>query len=174
MGRPLPSGTAMISREQRTPFSEWWWTVDRPLLAAIIALMLGGIILRCGESAGRDQDRARPVSLLQPPCVVSVAGLHRADRVSSSRRGKSPHRDDRACALSRADRGGRCCSPRGQGLAALDHPDRSTSRLPNPPSGLRGDCGVAVCGIGAAAGNAATLDRAGAVDDAGVAVGAGT
>ncbi|TMK06189.1 MAG: hypothetical protein E6G71_14400, partial [Alphaproteobacteria bacterium] len=34
-------GTAMISREQRTPFSEWWWTVDRPLLAAIIALMLG-------------------------------------------------------------------------------------------------------------------------------------
>src|SRR5258708_7154553 len=40
----------MISREQRTPFSEWWWTVDRPLLAAIIALMLGGIILSLAAS----------------------------------------------------------------------------------------------------------------------------
>src|SRR6266403_1213022 len=28
----------MISREQRTPFSEWWWTVDRPLLATRIGL----------------------------------------------------------------------------------------------------------------------------------------
>src|SRR6266487_3351386 len=43
-------GTAMISREQRTPLSEWWWTVDRPLLAAIIALMLGGIILSLAAS----------------------------------------------------------------------------------------------------------------------------
>jgi Bacterial cell division membrane protein len=40
----------MISREQRTPFSEWWWTVDRPLLAAIIALMLGGLILSLAAS----------------------------------------------------------------------------------------------------------------------------
>src|SRR5438034_10993158 len=43
-------GTAMISREQRTALSEWWWTVDRPLLAAIIALMLGGIILSLAAS----------------------------------------------------------------------------------------------------------------------------
>src|SRR6478609_5629450 len=43
-------GTAMISREQRTPFSEWWWTVDRLLLGAIIALMLGGIILSLAAS----------------------------------------------------------------------------------------------------------------------------
>ncbi len=40
----------MISREQRTPFSEWWWTVDRLLLAAIMALMLGGIILSLAAS----------------------------------------------------------------------------------------------------------------------------
>ena len=40
----------MISREQRTPLSEWWWTVDRPLLAAIIALVLGGIILSLAAS----------------------------------------------------------------------------------------------------------------------------
>ncbi|HWW47850.1 MAG TPA: putative lipid II flippase FtsW [Xanthobacteraceae bacterium] len=40
----------MISREQRTPFSEWWWTVDRPLLGAIVALMLSGIILSLAAS----------------------------------------------------------------------------------------------------------------------------
>jgi len=40
----------MLSRDQRTPLSEWWWTVDRPQLGAIIALMLGGIILSLAAS----------------------------------------------------------------------------------------------------------------------------
>ncbi len=40
----------MLSREQRTPLSEWWWTVDRLQLAAIIALMLAGIILSLAAS----------------------------------------------------------------------------------------------------------------------------
>lgn len=40
----------MISREKRTPLSEWWWTVDRLLLAAIITLMLSGIILSLAAS----------------------------------------------------------------------------------------------------------------------------
>jgi cell division protein FtsW len=35
----------MASRAQRTAFSEWWWTVDRLTLAALAALMLGGIVL---------------------------------------------------------------------------------------------------------------------------------
>ena len=35
----------MGSRAQHTPFSEWWWTVDRLTLAALAALMLGGIVL---------------------------------------------------------------------------------------------------------------------------------
>jgi cell division protein FtsW len=35
----------MASRLERTPFGEWWWTVDRLSLAALGALMLGGIIL---------------------------------------------------------------------------------------------------------------------------------
>ncbi len=35
----------MISRAQRTPFGEWWWTVDRLTLAAIGALMLAGVVL---------------------------------------------------------------------------------------------------------------------------------
>src|SRR4051795_11644295 len=51
MGKPPRPGPApMISREQRTPFSEWWWTVDRPLLAAITALILGGVILSLAAS----------------------------------------------------------------------------------------------------------------------------
>jgi cell division protein FtsW len=40
----------MLSREERNPLSEWWWTVDRPLLGAIIALMLSGIILSLAAS----------------------------------------------------------------------------------------------------------------------------
>jgi cell division protein FtsW len=35
----------MASRAQPTPFGEWWWTVDRLTLAALAALMLGGIVL---------------------------------------------------------------------------------------------------------------------------------
>ena len=35
----------MSSRTQRTPFGDWWWTVDRLMLGALAALMLGGIVL---------------------------------------------------------------------------------------------------------------------------------
>jgi cell division protein FtsW len=40
----------MASRAQRTPFGEWWWTVDRLMLAAICTLMLGGIVLSLAAS----------------------------------------------------------------------------------------------------------------------------
>jgi cell division protein FtsW len=40
----------MLSREERNPLSDWWWTVDRPLLGAILALMLCGIILSLAAS----------------------------------------------------------------------------------------------------------------------------
>lgn len=40
----------MLSREQRNPLSEWWWTVDRLQLGAIVALILGGIILSLAAS----------------------------------------------------------------------------------------------------------------------------
>ncbi|MGH6738850.1 MAG: FtsW/RodA/SpoVE family cell cycle protein, partial [Bradyrhizobium sp.] len=40
----------MASRTVRTPFGEWWWTVDRPVLAALLGLMLGGIILSLAAS----------------------------------------------------------------------------------------------------------------------------
>src|SRR6185436_17262648 len=50
MGKPLSLGTPMISRAQRTPFSEWWWTVDRLLIGAVLALMLIGIVLLLAAS----------------------------------------------------------------------------------------------------------------------------
>lgn len=45
-----PGAAAMMSREQRTPLSEWWWTVDKLLLAAIMALILAGVILSLAAS----------------------------------------------------------------------------------------------------------------------------
>jgi cell division protein FtsW len=40
----------MLSREQRNPLSDWWWTVDRAQLGAVIALMLVGVILSLAAS----------------------------------------------------------------------------------------------------------------------------
>ena len=40
----------MLSREERNPLSAWWWTVDRPQLGAVIALMLSGVILSLAAS----------------------------------------------------------------------------------------------------------------------------
>jgi cell division protein FtsW len=40
----------MISRTQRTPLGEWWWTVDRLTLAAFGALMLAGVVLSLAAS----------------------------------------------------------------------------------------------------------------------------
>ena len=40
----------MISRAQRTLFGEWWWTVDRLLLGALVALVLIGIVLLLAAS----------------------------------------------------------------------------------------------------------------------------
>jgi cell division protein FtsW len=39
-----------MSRTARTPFGEWWWTVDRPVLLALFGLMVGGIILSLAAS----------------------------------------------------------------------------------------------------------------------------
>src|SRR6185312_6587079 len=40
----------MVSRTQRTPFAEWWWTVDRLTLAAVGGLMLAGVVLSLAAS----------------------------------------------------------------------------------------------------------------------------
>jgi cell division protein FtsW len=71
----------MISREQRTPFSEWWWTVDRLLLAAMVLLMLTGVVLSLAASPsvatriGLDPFHFfhRPVLFLIPSIVVMIS-----------------------------------------------------------------------------------------------------
>ena len=40
----------MVSRADRTAFAEWWWTVDRYLLAGFVALMIGGVVLSLAGS----------------------------------------------------------------------------------------------------------------------------
>jgi cell division protein FtsW len=40
----------MVSRTERTPFAAWWWTVDRFMLTALLALMLAGIVLSLAAS----------------------------------------------------------------------------------------------------------------------------
>src|SRR5436190_5509434 len=50
MGGPSAFGMPMLSREERNPLSEWWWTVDRLQLGAIFALILSGIILSLAAS----------------------------------------------------------------------------------------------------------------------------
>ncbi|KQP82808.1 MULTISPECIES: putative peptidoglycan glycosyltransferase FtsW [unclassified Methylobacterium] len=38
----------MMSRAERTPLTDWWWTVDRGLLAGLGALMVAGLVFLMG------------------------------------------------------------------------------------------------------------------------------
>jgi cell division protein FtsW len=40
----------MFSREKKTPIAEWWWTIDRELLVALILLMGCGVVLSFAAS----------------------------------------------------------------------------------------------------------------------------
>ncbi len=40
----------MVSRADRSAFAEWWWTVDKALLTALIILLVGGVVLSLGAS----------------------------------------------------------------------------------------------------------------------------
>lgn len=40
----------MVSRADRSVLSEWWWTVDKPLLAGLIVLLVGGVVLSLAGS----------------------------------------------------------------------------------------------------------------------------
>lgn len=40
----------MVSRANRSEFAEWWWTVDRLLLAGVFTLMIGGVVLSLAGS----------------------------------------------------------------------------------------------------------------------------
>ncbi|MFG1297027.1 putative lipid II flippase FtsW [Xanthobacter variabilis] len=72
----------MMSRADRTPLSEWWWTVDRGLLAGLFALMVVGIVL-CLAASPAVAARLnisdpfhfvnRQVAFLVPAAVVMIA-----------------------------------------------------------------------------------------------------
>ncbi len=40
----------MFSRAKKTPVAEWWWTIDRELLGALVLLLLCGVILSFAAS----------------------------------------------------------------------------------------------------------------------------
>ncbi|MCW5714239.1 MAG: putative lipid II flippase FtsW [Bauldia sp.] len=40
----------MVSRAERSAFSEWWWTVDKVLLVALVVLLVGGVLLSLAGS----------------------------------------------------------------------------------------------------------------------------
>ncbi|MBN8917759.1 MAG: putative lipid II flippase FtsW [Rhizobiales bacterium] len=72
----------MMSRADRTVLSEWWWTVDRALLASLVGLMVIGIILCLAASpavaarlniADPFHFVNRQVLFLIPAAVVMVA-----------------------------------------------------------------------------------------------------
>jgi hypothetical protein len=166
----------MLSREQRNPLSDWWWTVDRLQLAAIFALILSGIILSLAASPpvatriGLDPFHFfnRHFLFLLPSFIVLIGVVPFAAA-------NQAHRARRVRRQPGLDPGDAAVRSGGQGLAALDHPDRREHpgfRIRK--TFLRCAGRVAVCGIGAAAGNAGDLDGDDAVDDACFAVGDGT
>jgi len=40
----------MFARERKTPIAEWWWTIDKGLLAALILLLMAGVMLSFAAS----------------------------------------------------------------------------------------------------------------------------
>jgi cell division protein FtsW len=40
----------MFERERKTPIAEWWWTIDKGLLAALILLLFAGVLLSFAAS----------------------------------------------------------------------------------------------------------------------------
>src|SRR6187402_653241 len=40
----------MISRAHRSPLSDWWWTVDRPMASLVTVLLLTGCVLSFAAS----------------------------------------------------------------------------------------------------------------------------
>src|SRR5437016_3565816 len=40
----------MFARERKTPIAEWWWTIDKQLLGALLLLMAVGMMLSFAAS----------------------------------------------------------------------------------------------------------------------------
>src|SRR6516225_3675441 len=106
----------MVSRLERTVFASWWWTVDRSLLAALLTLMLAGVVLSLAASPpvasrlGLEPFYfvSRHVLYLIPALVVLIATSFPPPRAPGVRAQRAA--DRRHAPLRR----------RGQGRAPLD------------------------------------------------------
>lgn len=84
----------MFSRERKTPIAEWWWTVDKELLGALVLLMLVGVVLsfaasppvaeRLGLGPWHFTIRQAMFAALALPVLVGTSFLpHRAARFAA-------------------------------------------------------------------------------------------
>lgn len=79
-----------FSRERKTPLAEWWWTVDRPLLAAFFALMGAGVIMSFAASPAVASRLGlsewhfivRHIFFLLPATIVMVMGSFLTPRMA--------------------------------------------------------------------------------------------
>jgi cell division protein FtsW len=46
----MPAFPMMFSRAEKTPLAEWWWSIDRELLGALVMLLCCGMVLSFGAS----------------------------------------------------------------------------------------------------------------------------
>ncbi len=75
-------------------FAEWWWTVDKYLLGALVALMLGGVVLSLAgspavaERLGYDSFHfvKRHVAFFVPALAVMIATSFLTPRAGAARR----------------------------------------------------------------------------------------
>jgi cell division protein FtsW len=84
----------MFSRERKTPIAEWWWTIDKQLLSALILLMAVGMVLsfaasppvaeRLGLSPWHFIIRQAMFDVLALPVMIGVSFLtHRQARFAA-------------------------------------------------------------------------------------------
>lgn len=84
----------MFARDRKTPIAEWWWTVDKQLLAALILLMAVGMVLsfaasppvaeRLGLSPWHFIIRHAVFDLLALPVLIATSFLtHRQARIAA-------------------------------------------------------------------------------------------
>ena len=166
----------MLSREQRNPISDWWWTVDRLQLAAIIALILGGVILSLAASPpvatriGLDPFHFfnRHVLFLLPSFIVLIGVSFLSPR-QIRRTALIVFVVSMALIVATLLFGPEVKGSRR--WITLIGVNIQASESAKPAFVRAGR--MAVCGIDAAAGNARDLDGAGPLDDAGLAVGDG-
>jgi cell division protein FtsW len=84
----------MFSRERKTPIAEWWWTIDKELLAAFVLLLAVGVVLsfaasppvaeRLGLGSWHFIIRQAIFAVLALPVLIATSFLpHRAARFAA-------------------------------------------------------------------------------------------